>query len=678
MRLKVFARQLALFALGMSLPAIVLCQSESFFEKFQEANRLDEEAELNQAFEIWTSLASQEPNNANVNYKAGRAYLNTGSMKGAALPFLERAVKGKIDKNYDPFSPFEKNVPVEVYYYYAKALHLNYKLDKAEEYYEKFMMTSPGKHFLYPRATRGTEEIANARQLMKSPVEFEIENLGPTINTQYPDYAPVISVDENALFFTSARLRKDRSNEDITDRATGYYLDDIYVSYKDRDGNWQEPELLSISDLNPNATVNVSVDGQTLYLYQDNEKDGNLYKSVLVGETWSEPEPMPDEINSKAWETHLAVTADEKTIYFVSNRKGTLGGRDIFRIKKLPDGSWSKAQNLGDNINTPYGEDAVFISPDNRTLYFSSEGHNSMGGFDIFYSRLDEDGNWGKAQNIGYPINTVDDDVFFVTSADGKRAYYSSDKKEGFGEKDIYMISLPDPVAVQLAVLQGRIVAPEGGELPEDIAIYITSPDNNREPQVFTPRQRDGGFVAILPPCQSYEIDYTIAGKSIAVDTFKIECNAAYQELTKQLILSGDDADPVIASSLTGDRQPASFQKFFGYNQKMVSEEEEMYADFMTALEKIIDFYGAAKISIVGSASKVPTKTYKNNEELANLRAENAKQQLLEKAKKAGIPVDKLNFVQVEGKVQGPAYSGDANEGIDKYKKFQYIQISAK
>ncbi len=677
MRIIVFGKRLWLFATVLFFPVFAFCQSESFFEKFQEANRLDEEAELNQAFHIWTSLASQAPENANVNYKAGIAYLNTGSNKGAALPFLERAAKGKIDNNYDPFSPFEKNVPVEVYYYYAKALHLNYKLDKAEEYYEKFMMQSPGKHFLYPKATRGTEEIAHARSLMKNPVEFEIENLGPVINTQYPDYAPVISVDENALFFTSARLRKDESNEDITDRATGYYLDDIYVSYKDREGNWQEPELLSISDLNPNATINVSIDGQKLYIYRDDEKDGNLFKSVLVGETWSEPEPMPDEINSKAWETHLATTSDENTIYFVSNRKGTLGGRDIFRVKKLPDGSWSKAQNLGENINTPYGEDAVFISPDNRTLYFSSEGHNSMGGFDIFYSTLDEEGNWSKAQNIGYPINTVDDDVFFVTSADGKRAYYSSDKKEGYGEKDIYMISLPDPVAVQLAVLQGRIIAPEGRDLPEDIVIYITSPDNN-ESQIFSPRERDGGFVAILPPCESYEIDYTIDGKSIAVDTFKIDCKASYQELTKQLILSGDDADPVLASSLTGDNQPANFQKFFGYNQRMVSEEEEMYDNFLDALKNIIDFYGTAKISIVGSASKVPTKTYSSNQELADLRAENAREQLIEKVKKAGIDIAKLNFVSVEGKVQGPEYGGDANEGIDKYKKYQYIQITVK
>ncbi|HKL03934.1 MAG TPA: hypothetical protein VJ911_09670, partial [Cryomorphaceae bacterium] len=266
---------------------------------------------------------------------------------------------------------------------------------------------------------------------------------------------------------------------------------------------------------------------------------------------------------------------------------------------------------------------------------------------------------------------------FFVTSADGKRAYYSSDKKEGFGEKDIYMISLPDPVAVQLAVLQGRIVAPEGKSLPDDIAIYITSSGTD-VPQVFTPRKRDGGFVAILPPCESYEIDYTVGGESIAVDTFKIACNTSYQELTKQLILSGDDADPVIASSLTGDMQPANFQKFFGYNQKMVSEEEEMYSNFLDALKKIIDFYGTAKISITGSASKVPTKTYSSNEELANLRAQNAKEQLIKKAKKAGIPTDKLNFVQVEGKVQGPEYSGDANEGVNKYKKFQYIQITAK
>ena len=318
MILKLIKRPIGLVIL-LSLVSIgAFAQDMDFAQKFQEAVRLDEENELNQSFVIWTQLASDNPDNYNVNYKAGRAYLQSFNRKSAALPFFEKAAQGKVNKNYDPFSPAEKGVPVEVYYYYGKALHLNYNLNKAADSYEKFLMNAPAKHFLYSEAQLGLEQLNHARILMQVPVEFKIQNLGPVVNSEYPDFSPVISVDENALFFTSARLRPDSSNLGVKDRKTGLYFEDIYASYKDRDGNWQAPELLSINTRDHTATVNVSVDGQTLYIYKDDDGDGNIYYSKLIGETWSDPLPMPAVINSPAWETHLAITPDEQTIYFVN------------------------------------------------------------------------------------------------------------------------------------------------------------------------------------------------------------------------------------------------------------------------------------------------------------------------------------------------------------------------
>lgn len=657
----------------------LVAQQSSFSSIFQEAVRLDEENELNQSFVIWTQLATDYPDNANVNYKAGRAYLQSFNRKSAALPFLQKAVQSEISKNYDPISPSEKKVPVEVYYYYAKALHLNYKLEKAQEYYEMFIKAAPSKHFLFPEADLGLNQIANAKILMTIPVEFEIENLGPIVNSEFPDYSPVISVDENALFFTSARLRPDSSNFAARDRVTGLHFEDIYASYKDREGNWQEPELLSINTNDHTATINVSVDGQTLYLYKD-VNGGDIYESKLVGEIWSEPTPLQDGINSSAWETHLAITADQQTIYFVSDRSGGLGGRDIYRATKLPDGKWSKPTNLGAKINTQYDEDAVFISPDNQTLYFSSKGHNSMGGFDIMYSKLDENGEWSNPVNIGYPINTSDDDVFFVTSADGRRAYYSSVRNTGFGEKDIYMIHLPDPQAVNLAVLKGTIIPADGDELPDDIVIYVTNSKTGNS-QSFTPRARDGVFIAILPPCNKYDVDYQINGKIAARDTFSIACDLDYQEINKELLLSpvlvSADGTAVIMSSTSGDAVPATFMKFFGYNQETISHKEVMYANFMKGLAKLVTQKGKAEITIVGSASKVPTRSYASNQALADDRANAGKQKILDHAAKYGIDTAKLTFVSVKGLVQGPEYENDPIKGKDKYEKFQYIDVKA-
>ncbi len=189
-----------------------LAQDESFSSRFQEANRLEEEGEMNQAFQIWSQLAVENPQNGNVNYRAGRAFLNAPNQKRAAMPFLELAVGQGISRNYDPISPNEKKSPVEIYYYLGKAYHLNYKLNDAKEAYGKFIEEASSKHFLQKDALHGQEQVDHARSLMKMPVEFTIENLGAVINSEFAEYSPVISIDENALFFTSKRLRPDSSN----------------------------------------------------------------------------------------------------------------------------------------------------------------------------------------------------------------------------------------------------------------------------------------------------------------------------------------------------------------------------------------------------------------------------------------------------------------------------------
>jgi hypothetical protein len=654
-------------------------QTASFGQRFEEGVQLEEEGERSQAFDIWTSLAKDYPSNGNIQYRAGIAHLNSFNLKKSALPYLERAETLGVNEKYNPLSPQEDQSPITLYYYLGKAYHLNYKLDAAAEYYQRFMEVAPAKHHLFDDAELAIRQVANAKILTANPVKFEIENMGNVINSQYPDYSPVISIDENALFYTSRRLRPDSSNIDIKDRNTGGYNDDIYVSYRDRKGNWQEPELLNINTTDHSATMNVSPNGQVLYIYKDDE-GGSIYESTLVGETWTEPVKMSDKINSEAWETHLAITADGSTIYFISNRKGGQGGRDIWRVKKLPDGTWSDAYNMGPTLNTPYEEDAVFISPDENTLYFSSQGHNSIGGFDVFASVRDENGNWMPPENIGYPINTVDDDVFFVTSADGKRAYFSSVRDEGFGEKDIYVIDLPEPREVRLALLKGIIIPAPGEKLPPDISVSVTNLGTS-ETTVYTPRYRDGTFVAILPPCFDYEVEYFIGAESAGVDSFTIDCESAYQEIEKTLLLNpvllGDDGKTAVISTSAGEGKPAEFKRFFGYNENLMAIEEELFRDFMGNVKRIHEEKRKVKISIVGSASKVPTRTYGNNQKLADLRAENAKERILNYASEFGIEVDNLEFESVEGKVQGPDYRGDYKSGIEKYRPHQYVRLKA-
>lgn len=716
----------AILALGFVLcsePALAQGENTSFQWKFEEASKLMEEKLFNQAAEIWSGMVTSQPENANLNWKLGSSYMSSYNQKGKALPYLQKASDLRSSKyggfnaaGYDPFDPTEKNAPVEVDYWLGRAYHLNGNFDKADQYYDKFLVETEGKHDLAPLAKRGKEQTANARAHGAGPKPYQVSNVGPVINSEFPDFSPVVSVDGNAMFFTSRRIRPDSSNNGVIDVVAGMAFEDIYVSYKDRNGVWQAPELLNVSAQGHEATVNVSADGQTLYIFRDDNGDGNLYESKLVGELWSDPVLIGSDVNTRSWETHCALTADGSTLYFISDRKGGQGGRDIYRVVKLPNGEWSKAQNLGPVLNTPYDEDGVFIHPNGRNMYFASTGHNSMGGFDIFSTELDEAGNWTKPENLGVPINTVDDDAFFVTTADGRRGYFSSDQISGYGEKDIYFVDLPEAMEADgLTVLKGFIIPPAGETLPPSTILYVTDKSTG-EVKAYKPRQRDGVYVAILPPCKEYNLDYRVNDKTVHTEDIFVECESTYQEINKEIYLnpvslagpasivdlpkgappgSKEKGEPVkgapgtgVAGALT-DAQlkekaakhvapdatyDAEFAKYYAYNMKDIDQGDAEWKAFIDKVVELIDRNGNARVVIDASASKVPTKTFGTNENLSQKRMEDARRRLLEAVAARGKDNTKLLLEAVNSKVLGPKYDGDY-KNTEKYGKYQYVKL---
>jgi hypothetical protein len=556
-----------------------------------------------------------------------------------------------------------------------------------------------------------------AKWQLDHPQNYVITNVGPVINQETNDYSPVLSLDESAMFFTSRRMRADSSNTFLTDFDTGEYKEDIWVSYKDISGQWQAPELLNINTDQHAASISVSPDGQTLYIYFDENGNGQIYKSVLVGETWEKPELLGSDVNTEAWETHVTVSADGKTMYFVSDREGGYGGRDIYRCVKLPNDEWSKSLNIGAGINTPYEEDAVFLSVDGKTLYFASTGHDTMGGFDIFYSTLGSDEEWSKPVNIGYPVNTVDDDVFFFPTGDQKRAYYSSRKEEGYGLKDIYMIDMPDtPLESDLAVLKGYIIAPEGEDLPEDCYVLVTN-NKNGDVSEYRPRDRDGAYVAILPPCIVYHIEYIVEKEIVHEEYINVPCESAYSEIEKEIYLlpvsidgkkvlvvdksnpKVDDPiavpDPVVVVTPDPEHpdtgfdpdnpinvevttKSAYFERFFVYDFHEFGTGEEKFTEFIAGVAAMIKLNGTAVIHVESSASYVPSSRFKDNQELTNWRNTTARDQISEALAELGYTKGKdFNFDTPDKKVQGPKYANDAAKR-DKYEPFQYIKVWAK
>ena len=521
-------------------------ENEKARASFIEGSQLMEEFNYTGALPIWLNLLKSDPENANLNYKAGFSYLKLTNQRKESLPYLKKAVSNTT-ANYDPFAPAEKAAPIESYFYIGEAYHLNYEIDKAIEYYKEFKTLISDRHEFYKKVDLQIAACERAKAAVADPVDVKVNNLGPNINTEYKEHAPVVAVDESALYFTSRKLRADSSNIYSRDAFDGMYYEDIYVSYKEENGTWGPPELLDINTQNHEATLNLSSNGQTLLIYKTSGLNGDIFQSEFDGKNWSTPTPLGSDINTEFMESHAAISPDGQRLYFISNRKGSLkfqdkccahiNSKDIYFCNKLPTGEWAKAQPIGNNLNTPWNEDGVFIHPDGKTLYFSSQGHETIGGFDIFYTEMDEEGNWGKPVNMGYPINTTDNDVFFVTSADGKRGYYSSIQKGGYGENDIYMIAMSSLAEKPLTLLVGKIIASNDGKIPEGIQIYVTDNQTNEEVGVFKPRARDNKFTIIIPPGSDYHLSYETNDTIFYEDDIFVPEESAYQEIQKAIDL---------------------------------------------------------------------------------------------------------------------------------------------
>lgn len=410
--------------------------------EFLDAETLYEYESYESAKRAYLKLLKKKPNDVDIQYKLGICYLHT-LKKDSAVFYLEN-VYAK-NSNHDPHLEFVL----------GKAYHYTNRFKEAIKYYnlakkDYALLVESGKsniskYELEARISacdKRVVECTYGSAYVEQPMYVKIRNVGNTINSEFPDYAPIFPDNESFLVFTSRRKGTTGGKKDITDE---HYYEDVYIAYKSGK-KWTAPKSIGkkINTRYHDASISLSHDGTSLFLYKD-KRDGDIYESILdtSDSTWKKPKSMGKNINSKYRETSITMTSNKDTVYFASDRPGGFGGLDIYMSVKDEKGKWGKAINLGSKINTAYNEDSPYIMPDGKLLYFSSEGHSSMGGFDIFFSNKSDDGKWGEVYNMGYPINTSDDDIYFVISADGMRGYYASVKGDTEGEKDIYEIYHP-------------------------------------------------------------------------------------------------------------------------------------------------------------------------------------------------------------------------------------------
>lgn len=534
-------KKLILLFLLLFFVKIGFCQKikGSYREKFTEGNHLIIEKNYSLALANFKDAYLIDSSSANINYKLGVCYLQSGSEKYKAVYHLEKAVQNTTH-NYSEEDVTEKKASEFAFYYLGEAYRLSYNFIASYVNFKKFQDMVGNKN---PQLTVDIDKQlsinTNAQEFTKDTAKVVIINLGDSVNSTFPDYSPVISADESTLIFTSRRLGS-TGDGDVTDE--GLFMEDIYVSHKKMDGTWSKAKSIgsNINTAGSEANIGISPDGQQLFIYKD-LNGGDIYYSNLEGETWSILTPISSSINSPFAETNASISVDGNTFYFVSDRKeGSYGGKDIWRSVRLPNGAWSLPINLGPTINTDQDEEGPFIHPDGVTLFFSSKGHKNMGGFDIFKSTKNTDGKWSEPENLRAPINTTDDDMYYSQSPDGKRGYFSSIRKGNFGDKDIYRIDFERSMAEPLTLLKGILTFNGTNKMPSNVKIVVTEDGTHNLVQDIKPNELTGKYIMILAPGANgkiYNISFEADGYQPLAVSIVIPPNSSYQELDKEFML---------------------------------------------------------------------------------------------------------------------------------------------
>ena len=573
------------------------------------ANNYFKVEEFSSALPLYLQLDSLEPENVLYQYRTGICYYNS-HYKNRSLAYFEKARSMKME---DP----------ELDIYLARAYHYGHKFDDAIQYYQKFKTKKIDTiaiaereddtedmreiHFAEKHIDRYIQMCRTGKELMEDSLYLVIENIGHPINTMYPDYVPVVSADESVLIFTSRRNTTTGGNVDITDN---HFYEDVYISHKDSiTGRWGNPLNMGNHINSPlhDACIGLSPDGQKLFIYRSNSarnSSGDIYISRLEGVNWSVPVLMDKKVNSPGWEPSATISADEKTIYFTSDRPGGYGGTDIYMIKLLGDTLWSEPENMGPTVNTQFNEDAPYIHPDNVTLFFSSKGHRNIGGYDIFTTVFDVNkGQWSNPENAGYPINTADDDIYFIWSADGTKGYFSSWRNDTYGEKDIYIIHRPEGKS-NLLVVKGKVFDNETKK-PLSSSITIYDKETGVIVGKYNSNSMNGRYVLTLPHGGNYSVTIETDGYLKYTEDVKVPKKNPFFELRKDFYLDQLKVGTVLVFN----------NIFFDFDKASLRKDSEV------DLKKILDFliqYPDFKVEISGHTDNKGSDRY--NQKLSEKR----------------------------------------------------------
>ena len=635
---------------------ILFISAQSFAQSFnasafKSGMKLFDDGDYRKAIPYLLESVQSDPESSNnkaidANFFLGVCYLKVGE-GGNGLPYMQKVYE--LDKDFYP----------EIEYMMGQCAEDALKFDEALKYYDNFLKMDGIKKetAIVDEVTKHINECKVAKKLIANPVKAKIENIGPIINGAFPDYTPVITADESIMIFTSRREGNvGKNTSSYLDQEEEFPMEDVYQSNKFND-KWSEPvNLLSpVNTADHDAAIALSPDGNQLFIYKDVQK-GDIYLSKRKGLEWSVPVSLGDKINlPKASEQSCSITSDGKILYFSSDRPGGYGGLDIWKSQMIK-GQWSDPQNMGPKINSKEDDDSPFIHPDGITLYYSTKGKQSMGGYDIVRTTL-EKGGWSEPENLGYPINSVQNDIYFVLSADNQHGYYASYKEGGYGKHDIYMISMPQaedikqiagakantnvtgnlpgggadknlaPVALtktksRVTLLKG-VIKDALTKLPIEATIALTNIKTGQKISEVNSNSATGAYLIILPAGKNYGITVTKLGYLFHSENFDISDTAEFQEVIRNVDLNKAQVGAKIVLR----------NIFFDFDKATLRPESNVEIE---RLRKVLVEYPTMKIELSGHTDNKGSSDY--NKKLSQSRAKAVLDYLVKK----GVSPDRM------------------------------------
>jgi len=508
---------------------------KSINRQFVKAINYVEVQDYNNAIAAFRSIIAEVPELTEAYLNLGLCYLNMNTGADSAIVIFKKGLS--IQSEEEQKSTLGQDFMLALGEAYQVAL----QPDSAINVYKQLLSNvSDIDEVLSAEIHKEIQMCENAKVFLANPIKLTIINLGDQVNSSYDDHSPLVNFSQDILFFTSRR-----EEEKLPQLVDGQYPEKVYYSNLDNE-NWKKAEALKVffKNLEHESCLSLSADGNTLFIFRNDKVGKSIYVSYYENNEWKQPVKLPYPINTEVNETHASLSGDRSTLFFTSDREGGFGGTDIYMCKKTKYGEWGRVRNLGASVNTQFDEEASMMHPDGETLYFSSEGHNSMGRMDVFYTQMKADSTWALPVNLGYPINTPDDDFFFLPSLNKSEAYYASARfNDNLGGSDIYKVEFDDAFEGELAVIEG-VVSDSSALGSGTIRIMVTRRTDKRLVGDYRPNEKDGKYIMFLKPGHEYDIEEKVLDETIKRSHLVVGLDMAYEKENKVFGFSDIRMDP--------------------------------------------------------------------------------------------------------------------------------------